>query len=363
MSSLCRRLRRIFDASTSLTAKPPKIPKPKTKPETDSKTKAQKPHLNSSSKSPKLYGAISTKFKELSKEDDIGNSHYRLARRLSYLDKLPLIEDLVQNFQNKKMGEGVYDENYACRLIAIYGNARMIDHAYKLFDELPGRNCKRTVKSLNALLQACLVSKQFDKVHEYFRNLPAKFSIDPDITACNIVLRAYCKMGSLDSAELMLDEIGKWGLDPDVITFNTLLAGFHQNGRFPDVEKIWAKMLSCNIVPNIRTYNARLRGLIRETKMSEAVELFEEMKRIGLEPDLFTFNHLVEVLIPVLCENGEYEFALEMCIDGLNRSVHMDKALLQLVVDRLIKESKIKEAKKLVELGKVSCNLQLTLDN
>ncbi|KAK8546760.1 hypothetical protein V6N13_093803 [Hibiscus sabdariffa] len=148
-----------------------------------------------------------------------------------------------------KKYEDISKEGFAARLIRLYGRSGMFEHAYKVFDEMP----KRGLMSFNALMGACVNAKKFDKVDGFFKELPQKLSIEPNLVSYNTVINAFCEMGSLDSARLMLDEMEKKGVQPDVITFNTLLHSFCKNGRVGDGEKIWGKMVEKNVAPDIRS--------------------------------------------------------------------------------------------------------------
>ncbi|KAB2601087.1 pentatricopeptide repeat-containing protein [Pyrus ussuriensis x Pyrus communis] len=136
-----------------------------------------------------------------------------------------------------------------------------------VFDEMPEKNCERTVLSFNALLGACVNSKTFDKVDEVFRGVSQKLSIEPDVVSYNTVIKA---------AVSMVVEMEKKGVESDMITFNTIMNGLFANGQFLAAEKIWSRMK--NVVPDVRGYNARLLGLASEKKTDEAVKLFEEMR-------------------------------------------------------------------------------------
>lgn len=261
----------------------------------------------------------------------------------------------------------------------------MFDNAQKVFDEMTEVNGKQTVLSFNALLAACVKSKKYDVVDELFRSLPAKLGIEPDVVSYNTIVKAYCEMGSFDSAISMLDDMEKKGLDPDLITFNTLLNGLYANSRFDDGERIWDRMLKKNYSPNIRTYNARLEGLANEKKTKDAVELVEEMRTNSVKPDVFLFNAVIKgfvnegnleeakrwydemekndckmnkvtftTLIPFACKKGDLDFALKLCKEVFSKRRLVDQKVLQLVVDGLVKESMIEEAKELVEMGKTN---------
>jgi pentatricopeptide repeat protein len=290
------------------------------------------------------------------------------------------IEEILED---QKKYEDISKEGFSIRLMSLYGKAGMFEHAHKVFNEMPDRNCRCTVLSLNALLGACVNSKKFDFVDGLFKELPKKLSIEPDLISYNTVINAFCQMGSFDSAVLLLDEMEKKGLEPDLFTFNTLLNGLYGKGWVSDGEKIWELMQKKNVVPDIRSYNAKLLGLALDKKTKEAMELVEEMKTRGVKPNAFSFNALIkgyviegnleeakwwfdhigegesapgkrtfEIVVPFVCEKGELELAFELCKEIFNRKFLVDVSLLQLVVNTLIKESKMEEAKKLVQLGK-----------
>lgn len=256
----------------------------------------------------------------------------------------------------------------------------MFSHARKLFDELPQLNCPRTDYSFNALLTAGLESNQYKSVVELFHQLPSEISVKPDAFSYNIVIRAFCKMGSFDSAFSFLESMKKDGVKPDVITYNTLLNELYSGNRFLEAENTWTKMEKEGCVPDIYSYNSKLRGLVAEGKTEEAVKLVNELGDRGIKPDIFSYNALIkgycndgkldeakkiykrlkknapnrwtfEILIPCASEKGDLDFARKLCEDSLNRRCTIDVQILQGVVDALVRESKIEEAKKLVEAG------------
>ena len=100
------------------------------------------------------------------------------------------------------------------RTTSLYGKSGMFDHAHRLFDEMPELNCQRTVLSYNALLGACVSSKNFDKVDGFLREFPGKLSIKPNVVSYNTMIKAFCEMGSFDSAFSLLDKMEKEGLKP-----------------------------------------------------------------------------------------------------------------------------------------------------
>ncbi|KAJ6728705.1 REPEAT-CONTAINING PROTEIN putative-RELATED [Salix koriyanagi] len=195
-------------------------------------------------------------------------------------------------------------------------------------------------------------------------------------------MKAFCEMGSLDSAVSLLNDIKRKGLEPDLITFNTLLHGFYANGRFVDGERIWDLMKERNVEPNIRSYSAKLFGMASEKRMNDVVRVVEEMNSKGIKHDPFSYHALIrgfvneddfekakrwhgemwkngckphrlvfETLIPFAVEKGDLAFAFKLCKDVIHSKLVVQEALIQSVVDALANESRVAEAKELVDDG------------
>ncbi|XP_002518586.2 pentatricopeptide repeat-containing protein At3g13160, mitochondrial [Ricinus communis] len=324
------------------------------------------------------------KFKKFSENDRFRTKtgiYEETIRRLAIAKRFNWIEEILED---QKKYKDIHKEGYNARLIRLYGKSNMFDNSRKVFDEMPDRNCKRTVVSFNALLAACVTSKKFDEVDGLFRKLPKELEIKPDTVSYNTVIKGYCEMGALDKAISLLVEMEMKGNPPDLITFNTLLNGFYSNGLFVDGERIWSQMVQKSIVPDIRSYNAKLLGLALVKRTKDAVLLLQEMKSKGIKPDVISFNALIKgfvkeenleeakywycetrnsggdcgpdkftftTLIPFVCEKGDLRFAFELSKDVISRKCLVDMALLKCVVEGLVKESKIQDANELVKLG------------
>ncbi|KAK8664831.1 hypothetical protein V6N13_084604 [Hibiscus sabdariffa] len=360
-----RRLVGLFNTSLSSAANPP----------------AAAAVVNSSKPiaDPLKFKKLADRFKKSSESRRFRNYSKKVysetVQRLASAKQFSLIDDILQH---QKKYEDISQEGFVIRLMLLYGKAGMFEHAHKLFDEMPELNCQRTVNSLNALLSAYIHSKKFDGVGKLLEELTEKIGIEPNLVSYNTVIKAYCEMGSMDSAVSVIDTLEKKGLEPDIITFNTLLDGFFSRGQIADGEEIWGLMEKKNVVPDVRTYNTKLRGLVHERKISEAVEFWEEMKSKGIKPDIHSYNALITgycnagnleqvmkwygelresflpdrvtyvTVLPFLRKKNEFEMASEICKEAMDRRMLSGGAAL---VDELVKESRIEEAIQFVESG------------
>ncbi|BAT73827.1 hypothetical protein VIGAN_01136500 [Vigna angularis var. angularis] len=334
------------------------------------------------------------KFKKASDMDRFRkktNIYEETVRRLAGAKRFRWVRDILEH---QKKYSDISNEGFSARLISLYGKSGMAKHARKVFDEMPQRKCDRTVLSLNALLAAYLHSRKFEVVNELFRTLPTQLSIEPDLVSYNTLIKAFCEKGSFDLGLSVLKEMEEKGVNPDSITFNTLLHGLYSKGSFEDGEKVWEQMGAKNVPLDVRSYCSKLVGLAREKKATEAVEVFKEMQKVGVKPDIFCINALIKgfvnegnldeakkwfdeitnfdfdphkntysVLVPFLCEKGDLKTAIKMCKEIFNNRCLVDASLLQLVVDKLVNEGMISDAKEIVETGKTNryCRYKLNL--
>ncbi|XP_027111614.1 small ribosomal subunit protein mS78 (rPPR3a)-like [Coffea arabica] len=324
------------------------------------------------------------KFKQHSNSDRFRTKigvYENTVRRLASAKHYKWIEEILE--YQKQFKIDLSKEGFSVRLMCLYGKSGMFEHAQKVFDAMPEWNCERTVRSVNALLGACVNSGKFDEIDGLFKELPEKLKVKPDTVSYNTVIKGLSEMGALDKSISMVDEMEKNGLKPDLITFNTILDALYSNSKFDDGEKMWSRMVSNNVVPDIRTYNARLTGLVSQGRIVEAVDLFGQLGIKEIKVDVFSYcallngyckeGNLEEVkrwyrelvanecvpnkvvywtVVSFACEKGDYDWAFQLCQDIFKRKCIVDIILLQRVVDGLVKESKIAKAKQVVQMGK-----------
>ncbi|XP_060193587.1 small ribosomal subunit protein mS78 (rPPR3a)-like, partial [Lycium barbarum] len=289
--------------------------------------------------------------------------HYETAIR--QLIKAKHFSGIIDIIEHQKRYPDIRNESFV----------KMYTHARQLFDEMPQLNCPRTVFSFNALLEAYLKSERYNKIADLFRELPTKLSIEPDIVSYNTAIKALCKVGSLDSAVYLMDEIENHGIKLNTVTCNTLLSAFHENKRFTEAESLWIMMEKRNIVPNLCSYNIKLISLVKANEVSKAIQFFEEIVSKGFKPDPFSYSAMIKMCVRVrnledakmwyekmmqsgclpdyklfttlttfACSAHDFDFALHS-----RKGIHNN--VMQRVVNGLVEHSKVENAKELVKLA------------
>nr|CAB3478532.1 unnamed protein product [Digitaria exilis] len=275
-------------------------------------------------------------------------------------------------------------EGFAACLVRLYGRAGMPSHAAATFHDLPPK--LKSIKTFDALLAAYVDAGELDALDTAFRQIPASHpTIVPNIYSYNILISALCQKPDLSAALDVIPLMEKCGIKPDVISFNILLNGFYKNGRFDDAENVWEMMKERNVEPYTRSYNAKLRGLVSEGRIEDAAALVEKMQKDGPKPDTVSYNELIRgyckegrldaakkvyddlaknecapnrgtfhTLVPHFVEAGELDRALSCCHEIFSRKLKAECSLLQEVVTALVSASRVKEAKRIVDLGRMN---------
>ncbi|KAF9598906.1 hypothetical protein IFM89_032760 [Coptis chinensis] len=108
----------------------------------------------------------------------------------------------------------------------------------------------------------------------------------------------------------------------------------------------------------VKTYNALLNAnaSVVSNKFDETDKLsdfpsakgvYDNMLKSGIVPDWFTF----EALIPCVCGKGEFGLALKLCEKSIGSNCHVSAGIVEVVVDGLVKGSKVEEAKGFMEIA------------
>ncbi|KAL6542260.1 hypothetical protein OROMI_023862 [Orobanche minor] len=220
----------------------------------------------------------------------------------------------IKNFlESHKSQPQITHEPFLSSLIRSYGVAGMFENAVNTYIEMTDLGTPRTPLSFNILLSACIDSKVFDRVPVYFYEFPAKFGFQPDKYSYGILLKAYCDMGSPETAMEKLKEMEEKGIEIGAISFTTILHTLYKKGSIIEAEKFWDDMVTKKgVVPDVGSYNVRL-SHIQGGKPETVTGLIEEMANVGIKPDTVSYNYL----ITSYCTNGMVDDAMKVYTDDI----------------------------------------------
>ncbi|KAK9101976.1 hypothetical protein Sjap_019230 [Stephania japonica] len=296
------------------------------------------------------------------------------ARRFDY------IENLLEHQKALPQGRR---EGFVVRIIMLYGKAGMIRHAVETFHNMHLFGCSRTVKSFNAALKVLSQTRDLKAVHSFVNEAPAKYGIAPDIFSLNIVVKAFCEMGFLDSAYMVMIELEKVGIIPDVITYTTLISFFYEKNRCEIGNGLWNLMILRKCLPNLTTFNVRIQYLVKRRRAWQANSLMGMMRFIRINPDEVTYNLVIkgffqagyidmakrvfsalhgegykpnckiyQTMIHYLCKSGEFDLAYTFCKDSMSNNWFPSVDTICKLLEGLLRNSKHGQAKAIMKMIK-----------
>lgn len=298
---------------------------------------------------------------------------YKLKDSQSYDDIKKFLEEskaMPDNLSEKKIGH----------FIVLYGQAGLLPDAIQTFEEVEKLGIKRTVKSLNSLLFACLVAKDYGTLKRVYVDFPNKYGLTPDLETYNTVIKGFCESGESNSIYSILDEMKTKGVKANATTFTVMIAAFYEEKKFQDVEKALV-MLRKFRIKGVSIYNVRIQGLCKLKRTKEARALLDELlaKAGYVKPNCVTYTHLVhgfckegnmeealrnfeemkrKKLLPLsdcyftlvynLCEAKDFKGALKICKECMEKNWIPNFSVMKSLVDGLVSISEVEAARQIV---------------
>ncbi|KAF6155121.1 hypothetical protein GIB67_011852 [Kingdonia uniflora] len=294
--------------------------------------------------------------------------------------------DTIRSFLEKlKTRPDLKTERFFNYTMLLYGKADMLENAVQTFKKMEEMGVARSVKSLNALLDSCVVAKKFDEVNRIFLDFPTAYGITPDLDTYNIVIRGFCASGSSNSVYSMLVEMKEKGVKPNVATFGNILTGFYKEEKYEEVENVLKLMTNHGVTYGVSIENIRIHSLCKLKRSNEAKMLLDGLVKKGLKPNSDTYNHLIFgfckegnlkeaknlvsvmkkkwflsrtyfTLIYYLCKGEDFDTALTLFTESMAKNWVPSFSTMKSLVDGLVKNSKSEEARGLVKIMKERFN-------
>ncbi|XP_020205052.1 pentatricopeptide repeat-containing protein At4g01570 [Cajanus cajan] len=181
---------------------------------------------------------------------------------------------------------------------------------------------------------------------ELFKEMKdAKGLVAPDLCTYNSLIAALCRLGKVDDALVVWEELNGSPHQPDRFTYTNLIQACSKTYRLDDATRVFNHMQSNGFRPETVVYNSLLDGHFKATKVTEACQLFEKMVQEGVKPSSWTYN----ILIHGLLRNGRAEAAYTMFCDLKKKGQFVDGITYSIVVLQLCREGQLEEALQLVE--------------
>ncbi|KAL8443950.1 hypothetical protein Emed_006493 [Eimeria media] len=119
--------------------------------------------------------------------------------------------------------------------------------------------------------------------------------IEVNTVTYNSLLDVCARVGAMDRAAMLLDDMLKNGVKPDLITFSTIIKGYCAHGQMDKGLLLLKAMKQKNISPDGVLYNSLLDGCVRAGRSSLCLELWREMQAQRIKPSNFTLSILIKL--------------------------------------------------------------------
>lgn len=193
--------------------------------------------------------------------------------------------------------------NVANYLLSCYGKSENLDHAYKLFDEIP----ERDVRSWTILISSLARSGHLRMVLEHFKEMQME-GVYPNQFTLSAVLKCCSSVNELHMAKGIHGWILINGLDIDVVLENSILNVYVKSGAFNFAENLFKTMNKRGTI----TWNIMICAYMRNGNMEKSLDLF---RRLPLK-DVASWNTIIAGLMRNGYEQTALELLHEMVKDG-----------------------------------------------
>ncbi|GER50432.1 pentatricopeptide repeat-containing protein [Striga asiatica] len=271
------------------------------------------------------------------------DTYHAIVHKLSRLRAFEPVTPLLNEIRSSGIKCG---ENMFITLIRNYGVAGRPKEAIGIFLRINDFGVQRSVRSLNTLLNALVQNRKYDSVHFVFSNSREKFGIVPNVFTCNILLKALCKKGDMESAVKVLDEMPGMGLVPNVVSYTTIMSGYVDLRDMAGARRAFNELLDRGWLPDATTYTVLMDGFCKLGQFTNASKVMDEMEENGVHPNDVTYG----VMIEALCREKKSGEAAGMISDMLDKKYVPSPALCCRVIDLMCREGKTDEACQLWKL-------------
>ncbi|CAK9171302.1 unnamed protein product [Ilex paraguariensis] len=209
-------------------------------------------------------------------------------------------------------------------LLKGYCQQLQINQAKELIREMiDGAGIEPDVVSYNTLIDGCILVDDSAGALTYFNEMRTR-GIAPTKISYTTLMKAFALSGQPKLAREVFDEMFK---DPrvkvDVVAWNMLVEGYCRLGLVDEAKNIIQEMKENGFQPNVGTYGSLANGIAVARKPGEALLLWNEIKeRCGIEKE-GEISNSSQALPPLKPDEGLLDTLADICV----RAAFFRKAL------------------------------------
>ncbi|PIA47892.1 hypothetical protein AQUCO_01400470v1 [Aquilegia coerulea] len=155
-----------------------------------------------------------------------------------------------------------------------------LNYAIQMFNSIESP----TTSDWNAIIRGFATSNEPKHAIKYYQSVFLSKFNRPDALTCSFVLKACARVLALFEAKQIHNHVIRFGFFADVLLVTTLLDVYAKVGDLDDAQKLFDEMGKRDIA----TWNALIAGLAQGSRPRDALGLFKRMEVEGLKPNEVT---------------------------------------------------------------------------
>ena len=184
-------------------------------------------------------------------------------------------------------------------VIRSYVKADRIDDALKAFHAMDKYGCKPTTLVFNSMIDIFRAVGDYAQVEFLFKNMQDSPSCAPDVITYTMMIDCRGKVGQIEAAFDLFQEMHRKGYKANVITYSSLISSLGKAGRISEACNLISGMRINGCQPNNVTYNGLIVSLGGADQSELAYSYYKEMIALGLVPNVSTQAVVVASLVKI----------------------------------------------------------------
>jgi pentatricopeptide repeat protein len=193
--------------------------------------------------------------------------------------------------------------------------------ALQCYEEMKINGTKISLVVLNTLIDACSRVGDMDSASKLFQDM-LESTVVPDLITYSTLIKGYCTSDQLDEALQLFTVMKKKGIRPDAIVFNSLLDGCAKKQMPSLCEQVIRDMESAGVVPSNHSASILIKLYGRCKDLDAAFRVIDVMpSKYGFRPN----NPVYTCLMSTCIANGRLDKAMELRTRMLKEGVLPDE--------------------------------------
>ncbi|XP_061355204.1 pentatricopeptide repeat-containing protein At1g66345, mitochondrial [Gastrolobium bilobum] len=258
--------------------------------------------------------------------------------------------DMVWNVYEHMIWKRVYPNVVTLRIMvdALCKDGELL-RIVDLLEQILG---KRSSSSPSVIVNSSLIfrvleSGKMEKVEEsevvvLLKRMLQK-NLIPDLVAYSLIVHVKVKLGNLDSAWELYQEMIARGFKANSFVYTSFIGAFFAEGRVEEAEGLMGEMEERRLKPYGETFDHLIVGYANLGRLEECLGVCEKMLSIGFVPSCLSFNKMVERL----CERGDVDQANSMLTLLLDKGFLPNDVTYSYLIQGYAKKDEVQEVLKL----------------